>query len=500
MASTMGEINSDNRGISWSIGGDSILSTTVTLPNIFREFNSNLTGYSTATGDKDSPGARLNRAVSDAKSGDMTNQAKELIRMMQSDPTINFEQDWKLLTLFIGSNDLCHFCEDTQLYSPENFLNNIKATLDLLKEKVPRVLVNLVSPIDIVPLKEMFSNPNLTCQDDALRQVCPCLHSAAAGSQELASITEATVNYQKRIRELMASGQYESTDFTVALDPFLESFSLPRTKEGLPDVKYFAPNCFHFSRMAHVCLATGTWNMLLEPIHKRPTRYDLQESVDLKCPDEISGTLLQCRNFPSPTNPSSVHALTPADIDVVAALGDSLTAGSGIVTRPGNLSGMETQFRGLSFSGGGDGSLVNVTTLPNIIREFNKNLLGFAVNTGEASSGDAFLNQAVPRAQAKDFLNQVKTLVQKMTDDSRINLADHWKVITVLIGNSDFCDFCTDKQEYTTEKFLGHLRSGLDYLQAQVPKALVNLVDFMSPDIMRQVFIGNPDCPTENAR
>ncbi|KAL0620842.1 Phospholipase B1, membrane-associated [Plecturocebus cupreus] len=54
-----------------------------------------------------------------------------------------------------------------------------------------------------------------------------------------------------------------------------------------------------------------------------------------------------------------------------------------------------------SSSSGGDGSLENVTTLPNILREFNRNLTGYAVGTGDASDMNAFLNQAVPGAKAE---------------------------------------------------------------------------------------------------
>ena len=43
----------------------------------------------------------------------------------------------------------------------------------------------------------------------------------------------------------------------------------------------------------------------------------------------------------------------------------------------------------------------------------------------------------------------------------------------------------------------------LSHLQPcpQVPRALVNLVNFPSPSILRQVFLGNPDrCPVQQAR
>ena len=54
---------------------------------------------------------------------------------------------------------------------------------------------------------------------------------------------------------------------------------------------------------------------------------------------------------PSPSPPSSVHRLRPADIQVVAALGDSITAGVG--ARANSVLDIFTEYRGVSFSSGG---------------------------------------------------------------------------------------------------------------------------------------------------
>lgn len=39
-------------------------------------------------------------------------QAETLVDKMKNDKTIDFENDWKMVTLFIGGNDLCAFCKD----------------------------------------------------------------------------------------------------------------------------------------------------------------------------------------------------------------------------------------------------------------------------------------------------------------------------------------------------------------------------------------------------
>ena len=40
-------------------------------------------------------------------------QIQELVASMKSDSSINFNESWKLITLFIGGNDLCNSCKNT---------------------------------------------------------------------------------------------------------------------------------------------------------------------------------------------------------------------------------------------------------------------------------------------------------------------------------------------------------------------------------------------------
>ncbi|XP_014636844.1 PREDICTED: phospholipase B1, membrane-associated [Ceratotherium simum simum] len=503
------------RGLSWSGGGDQNLSSVTTLPNILREFNPSLTGFSVGTGSENSPGAFLNQAVAGAHAEGLPAQARKLVDLMKSDTNINFQEDWKIITMFIGSNDLCGFCNDQAHYSPQNFTDNIGKALDILHAEVPRAFVNLVKVLQIVSLRELYQEDKVSCPRLILRSLCPCVLQFDDNSTELASLIEVNQKYQEGTHELVESGRYDTReDFTVVVQPFFEKVDMPKTSEGLPDSSFFAPDCFHFSSKAHAHAASALWNNMLEPVGQKTTRHNFESEISIACPNQDwpflstyknsvqgHGSQLLCSDrAPSASSPTSVHSLRPADIQVVAALGDSLTAGIGIGSKPDDLPDVTTQYRGLSYSSGGDGSLENVTTLPNILRKFNSNLTGYAVGTGDANDTNAFLNQAVPRAKAEDLTNQVQALVQRMKDDHRVNFHEDWKIITVLIGGSDLCDYCTDSNLYSAANFFEHLRNALDILHREVPRALVNLVDFMSPIAMRQVFLGNPDkCPVQQA-
>ncbi|XP_038606788.1 phospholipase B1, membrane-associated [Tachyglossus aculeatus] len=523
------------RGLSWSVGGNENISTVTTLANILREFNPSLQGFSIGTGLHTSSRAFLNQAVAGDRAEDLPVQTRRLVDLMKNSPKFNFQEDWKIITIFIGGNDLCDFCSDPVRYSPSNFKRNIEKALDILHAEVPRAFVNLVTVLEIVGLRKLYQEYKVFCPRLLLRSLCPCVVKFADNSAEIASLILLNKHYQEGTHQLIDSGKYDTReDFTVVIQPFLEKVPMPMTPEGLPDSSFFAPDCFHFHRKAHSRAASALWNNMLEPLGQKKTEQNFEKLINITCPTQAQpflstysnsnytypkhfsstpplptstpanqglGSQLLCEDkSPSASLPKSVHALKPADVKVVAAIGDSLTAGNGIGSKPGNLEDITAQYRGLSYSVGGDATLESVTTLPNILREFNGDLTGYVTGVGEASDHNAFLNQAVPGAKAKGLLSQVQALVQRMKDDPRVNFQRDWKVITVLIGIRDLCDYCTDSNLYSATNFVGHLQAALDTLHREVPRALLNLVEVRNLSLLRQVFLDDRvNCPKQQA-
>merc|ERR1719348_2390499 len=120
----------------------------------------------------------------------------------------------------------------------------------------------------------------------------------------------------------------------------------------------------------------------------------------LNCPPSV----------PSTTKPTSVHKLRPVDVDVVAAIGDSLTAANGALAA--TPLGLLTEYRGRSFSMGGDKDASTVVTMPNILRAHVSDLHGHSSGTGKQGSSNAKLNFAVPGSTAKDLHGQALKLVE----------------------------------------------------------------------------------------
>lgn len=102
----------------------------------------------------------------------MLTQAKKLVAKMKQTKEINFSQGWKLVTFFIGGNDLCKACRDVNKmikiiffyylklfhkakYTAENYMKNIRLTLDYFQANLPRTLVNLVVSLDVTGIETL---------------------------------------------------------------------------------------------------------------------------------------------------------------------------------------------------------------------------------------------------------------------------------------------------------------------------------------------------------
>ncbi|GMT16384.1 hypothetical protein PFISCL1PPCAC_7681, partial [Pristionchus fissidentatus] len=117
----------------------------------------------------------------------------------------------------------------------------------------------------------------------------------------------------------------------------------------------------------------------------------------------------------SKTVPKSVHSLRPADIDIIAAMGDSLTAGNGAGAEGEDVLAIAIQFRGLTWSVGGDKTLDEHITVANILKKFNPNVFGYSVRTGSANVWEtAHLNAGIPGAHSGDVAEQGADLVRRM--------------------------------------------------------------------------------------
>lgn len=110
-------------------------------------------------------------------SEDTVHQAKNLVKRMRSDSKVNMKKHWKLITYMIGGNDFClDICytgnQDKVL---QKMGENLVLTLRIIRENLPRSLVNVVLPPDVSILTKFVNKPD-ECKSLHYLE-CPCLFS-----------------------------------------------------------------------------------------------------------------------------------------------------------------------------------------------------------------------------------------------------------------------------------------------------------------------------------
>lgn len=264
----------ESYGVSFSIGGDP---GAVTIANLFKYFNPNLVGYSLGTyavdvcyentcgtSRYDSDQDENNNA---AKSGSMvvdlmSKQVNYLIRQINENPNINVQQDWKVLTILIGANDLCASCMfNLPFLDPDEYENNLMATLERVRNNMPRTFVNLVPLFNISQVYDLSLQEHLPCLNTSrsLFVQCDCLFQAGAGPLR-ETIDVLTLQLNQRAQNVANFYQYKAYgDFAVVVQPFFTNTYVP----DLPASFLSSLDCFHPSEQGQEAMAVALWNNML---------------------------------------------------------------------------------------------------------------------------------------------------------------------------------------------------------------------------------------------
>ncbi|CAO3686249.1 hypothetical protein CU097_013354 [Rhizopus azygosporus] len=187
------------------------------------------------------------------------------------------------------------------------------------------------------------------------------------------------------------------------------------------------------------------------------------------------------------------------DIQIVAALGDSIMAGFGMMginngeggTGILNFSSV-MEFRGNSYGIGGDSGAV---TLANFIKNYNPKVQGASTLSHLASLCYGTLcspplsmyrplrdnlNAAQSGAMAVNLDYELDYLIPRIK--SQFLLSDGyntaWKMITIQIGSNDQCASCDSSmaQYVTPEAYGKYVEAAIQRIQKEVPRTVVNLL------------------------
>ncbi|CAP23709.2 Protein CBG02892 [Caenorhabditis briggsae] len=288
------------RGLAFQIGGDKSLDEHITVANVLRKFNPNLVGASKGIGSENVwEVAHLNMGVSGAESKDIIGQARTLVSTMHSHSEINVKEDWKLVNIFIGANDICVYCEDpffnsTAPHGKTTFENNIITAVKILQDNLPRTIVSLTGMFNMRMLRKI----------DKKKYFCEGLHTFECDCESNQKFTDDDIQgvcfgYMDGEKDIQNTGMFDNKDdFTFVVQPFFNGIlDPPYSSPGVVDMTFFAPDCFHFSAYGHGNIGMHLWNTIVQPVGFKQTSVNLSDpSVGLHCPST------SCPFFPTSKN------------------------------------------------------------------------------------------------------------------------------------------------------------------------------------------------------
>ncbi|GAM17946.1 hypothetical protein SAMD00019534_011210 [Acytostelium subglobosum LB1] len=190
----------------------------------------------------------------------------------KTDPPVDNEKDWKLFTYFIGSNDVCHVCDNKET-SFSNWIDGYYSTLALIKEKFPRTIVNVMLINNIVRTEEISVGKKCNNLRRFL-EFCTCLNN----EQGRAAMAERRANITRVIKESVTKiNKLNSPEFRVVLQPFMEDYKI--------DLDHLSPfDCFHPNQKGSKIWSLALWNNMMSP--PKLKKHYIEPNIKPICPTE----------------------------------------------------------------------------------------------------------------------------------------------------------------------------------------------------------------------
>ncbi|EFP07659.1 hypothetical protein CRE_26306 [Caenorhabditis remanei] len=186
---------------------------------------------------------------------------------------------------------------------------------------------------------------------------------------------------------------------------------------------------------------------------------------------------------------TSVHQLHPSQIDVVAALGDSVSVAQ--AAKSSSIFDIFEEYPGISFVTGDDVTLNEQATLINMFRQFSPRVKG-----GSSDRIRKFydFNLAVPGSFSHELPEQAKELVKILKRKLGSRSEDSWKFVNIFIGHNDLCNVCKNETLYGPETFGKSIRSALTIIHSSIPNVFVNIMPPINVQIHSQAHEVSPFC------
>jgi len=272
------------RGKSGAIGGDP---GQITVANFFKHYNPYIIGFSLGNHLVELPYEgyyeqdHLNAAQSNAGVDNLLYQLDYLVTMLQTNPRVNMTNDWKIVNLIIGANDVCPYCflgpfRPTIEQAADNYEMYLSQVVQQAYEKIPRLFFNILPMFNISQVYNLSLNyPFCNYFHDVVPFECSCAFDTSQANRNY--LDEILQAYNRRIYKLVQKWKVKK------LPEFAVQHQLFTADLKIPNITYLSTlDCFHPSLLAHQKLAIAGWNSLLTPFAKKKRTFNPDDP--LLCP------------------------------------------------------------------------------------------------------------------------------------------------------------------------------------------------------------------------
>merc|ERR1711871_307361 len=214
-------------------------------------------GQPTGTTLPHSSGAGLDAAVSGARVEQLKPQVQHLIQKLGSHEYKHVHDKWKLMTIFIGANNICGSCNSSHEWiSGEWYESHLRDTLEDIRTNIPKVHVQLVGLFNISKVWGAATDQSNYCIKEIPHlDECECLASHSA--KDLEAMDSATAEYNERMQKIATDYDAQGLDdFNVVFQPAFVNIDIKQWGEEY--LSYF--DCFHPNLCANRFMAIALWN------------------------------------------------------------------------------------------------------------------------------------------------------------------------------------------------------------------------------------------------
>jgi hypothetical protein len=148
------------------------------------------------------------------------------VRQAKINPFINYEKDWKMMTILIGANNLFQ-CEQP-CSNPNVFADVLNKTMGLIHKEIPRVFVNLLYIFED-GFFDTYNNGKESWYCSLYwkfgESVLPCM---VKNDQLRAKMKRMIIEYNRKI-DIVAKywNEKRRKDFYISIQPMLKNIRLP---------------------------------------------------------------------------------------------------------------------------------------------------------------------------------------------------------------------------------------------------------------------------------